>query len=564
MVAGERRYRAATMAGLTDIPCFVRELTDLQVLHAQVIENLQRDDLHPLEEAEGYEKLMQQKDANGQPYTADTIAAEVSKSRSYVYAKLKLRALCAEVREAFYSGELDESTALLIARIPAQRLQIQAVKQITKQAEYDSNSSMKGDKVMSYRAARALLQREYMTELARAVFDIKDATLLDKVGACTDCENRTGNQPELFDDVNSPDVCTNTVCFGMKKAAHALAIQKDAEAKGHIVITGKAAKKIIPNPQYQSDPYPESDSGYVRLDRECPHVPGKTWEQVLKAHKLMTPAKGEDKPTVPKVLIEDTHRSAFIPAVSVETAIKALREVAGFTEAMQQAESEKKNSALSKNSSKEKQEHEQASAYRMHLFHALHNKIAAGMAQPTPHVADGLYRVLAEQHFDFFVGHYFNEDDKWLVKMYMPDLTEEDDFEESFKEYIRTKMTTQQHFLLLIDLLIANEIDVPFHVLERSPEIMCSVAEAIGIDAETIKKESLAEFKAKQKSEAAEAKKAASLAAKKAVIKTSSTPPAAAQAQTKPAPKKTKAAPAIAKAPVKPKPKAIAKAANAA
>src|SRR4051812_46403651 len=71
IVAGERRFRAAKAAGLSTIPAIVRSLTDLQVLEIQVIENLQRSNLHPLEEAEGYEAL-RKCDPN---YNADIIAA---------------------------------------------------------------------------------------------------------------------------------------------------------------------------------------------------------------------------------------------------------------------------------------------------------------------------------------------------------------------------------------------------------------------------------------------------------------------------------------------------------
>ena len=76
IISGERRYRAAKIAGLEVLPCFIRNLSNMQVLHAQVIENLQRDDLHPLEEAEGYERLIKD-----HARTADDIAAEIGKSR---------------------------------------------------------------------------------------------------------------------------------------------------------------------------------------------------------------------------------------------------------------------------------------------------------------------------------------------------------------------------------------------------------------------------------------------------------------------------------------------------
>ena len=83
VVAGERRFRAARVAGLTLMPALVRDLSDAQVLEIQVIENLQRADLHPLEEADGYQHMMA---SHG--YTADMIAAKIGKSRSYIFGRL--------------------------------------------------------------------------------------------------------------------------------------------------------------------------------------------------------------------------------------------------------------------------------------------------------------------------------------------------------------------------------------------------------------------------------------------------------------------------------------------
>jgi ParB/RepB/Spo0J family partition protein len=87
----------------------MRELTDAEVLEVQVVENLQRADLHELEEAEGYEQLLKCAHADGKKYTVEEIAAKVGKSRSYVFARLKLTALCPEARKAFYDGNLDAS-----------------------------------------------------------------------------------------------------------------------------------------------------------------------------------------------------------------------------------------------------------------------------------------------------------------------------------------------------------------------------------------------------------------------------------------------------------------------
>lgn len=494
IIAGERRYRAAKLAGLVDIPCFVRNLTDLQVLHAQVIENLQRDDLHPMEEADGYDRLMKEHGS-----TAESLANEIGKSKAYIYARLKLCALVTEARQAFYDGLLDASTALLIARIPVGKLQLQALKKITQ-------ANWQGD-LMSYRSARDMLQREYMTDLERAPFPITDAKLLDKVGACTDCPKRTGNQPELFDDVTSKDVCTDPACFQLKRVANILAIQKEAEEKGHMVIRGKDAKKILPNTQYNTQLAQDSD--YVKLSDTCPHdQEGRSWEKVL-GKKAFEPAKDTGKPAVQKVLVENTHKGEMVPTIKIEDAIKVLREMG------MEVRPAKNGLQRDKDDTKIKAKIEQAAAYRQRLFDALHQKIEADMNNPVPHIADGLYRIIAQQMFEQVASY---SDSEALAKKFITDAAgESDELNEQMEATIPT-MTPQQHFLLMIDVLTIKDLNVGHWNADKQPEMMVAVAQEIGVDAEAIENEVIAEIKA------------AILAAKKEK-KTPPTPSPAAQAQ---------------------------------
>lgn len=112
VVAGERRYRAATIAEVETVPCIVRELTDREVLEIQVIENLQRDDLHPLEEAEGYSALVKQAG-----YDVEKIAERIGRSKKYVYDRVKLLELVPELRGPFLEGEITAGHAILLARL---------------------------------------------------------------------------------------------------------------------------------------------------------------------------------------------------------------------------------------------------------------------------------------------------------------------------------------------------------------------------------------------------------------------------------------------------------------
>jgi len=101
IVAGERRWRAAQKAGLHQIPALVRELNDKEVIEIALIENVQRADLNPVEEAQGYQQLIDQFD-----YTQQQLAESIGKSRSHIANTLRLMALPASVLEALQTGKL--------------------------------------------------------------------------------------------------------------------------------------------------------------------------------------------------------------------------------------------------------------------------------------------------------------------------------------------------------------------------------------------------------------------------------------------------------------------------
>src|SRR5690348_9778832 len=116
IVFGARRYRASQLAGRETIPALVREMSDAEVLEAQLVENLQRRDVHPMEEAEGYKRLL----ALTEPtYTVEQIAAKVGKTPVYIATRLKLTDLCDEVAAAFYQNHIGVGHALLLAKLPA-------------------------------------------------------------------------------------------------------------------------------------------------------------------------------------------------------------------------------------------------------------------------------------------------------------------------------------------------------------------------------------------------------------------------------------------------------------
>lgn len=118
LVAGERRWRASRMAGLTEVPVVIRDLTDSQVAQLALVENLQRENLNPLEEANGYKEL-----SGRFGYTQEKIAEIVGKSRSAVANALRLLNLPKSVGEMVSSGSLSMGHARALLSVEDEKIQ---------------------------------------------------------------------------------------------------------------------------------------------------------------------------------------------------------------------------------------------------------------------------------------------------------------------------------------------------------------------------------------------------------------------------------------------------------
>jgi ParB/RepB/Spo0J family partition protein len=256
IVAGERRWRASGIAGLTHIPALCRRLSDLDAAKIRILENLQREDPHPMEEAEGYQLLMLQ-----HGFTADQLVDEVKKSRAYIYGRLKLCALTPDVREMFLDDKLSASTALLVARIPVPALQVKATQEILT-PDWQGNT-------MSHRAAANHIQNRYMLKLGAATFSLTDAKLLASAGSCVKCPKRAGNQPEVFEGID-PNVCTDPDCFAEKKAAHAAALLVQANKKGIPVLEGEEGEAVMRNRWRSDSDLVTVDMGLMYFSRNAP------------------------------------------------------------------------------------------------------------------------------------------------------------------------------------------------------------------------------------------------------------------------------------------------------
>lgn len=151
IVAGERRWRAAKIAGLQTVPVIVRDISDKQALELALVENVQRQDLSPLEEASGYQRLIEEFD-----YKQEELASVVGKSRSHIANLLRLLSLPPEVQEMLGRGELTagHARALLNAPNPVELAELIVRKGLNvRQAEEFSRVTKGVEKRHSPRAA---------------------------------------------------------------------------------------------------------------------------------------------------------------------------------------------------------------------------------------------------------------------------------------------------------------------------------------------------------------------------------------------------------------------------
>lgn len=194
VVAGNRRLRAAKEAGLKEIPAQVVEMDDNEVLEAQIVENLQRADVHPLEEGEAYRKLIEES-----KYEIAAVAAKVGKPESYVKQRLFLTNLEKKPSEAYRSGKINDGIAVLIAKLSAGD-QGKALREATDQFQPATISELKkwiGENIYSP------LERQPW---------LGNKEIMEAVGKCQECEP---NRMSIFGPVKE-GACTDLKCWKRK------------------------------------------------------------------------------------------------------------------------------------------------------------------------------------------------------------------------------------------------------------------------------------------------------------------------------------------------------------
>ena len=207
IVAGARRYRAAQLAELFSVPARIVEIDDAKALEWQLVENSQRVDVHPYEEAQGFQRLL---DIPG--YDVAALVEKSGKSASHVYARLSLLQLIPTVAEAFTQERITASHANLIARLP-QESQAEAFQQCWRKDWQDKEPHL-----LPAKHVAAWIQANLYLSLADAPFDREDPTLNPAAGACVTCPRHSGHNTSLFCDVQG-DQCLDCACYHGKVEA---------------------------------------------------------------------------------------------------------------------------------------------------------------------------------------------------------------------------------------------------------------------------------------------------------------------------------------------------------
>lgn len=211
IAAGHRRFRAAMSRGVEPIPCRIMDLDDKAFREIITIENVQREDVHPLEEADGYRELL-----NRNGYDVATLADKTGKTEAYIRGRLELCDLIPVARESFLQDAITIGHARLISRLDPAK-QEEALRDC-----FERNWQTQSDELISLKAFRRKLLHESGADLSKAPFALDDPSLKSDAGACTTCPKCTGVQLLLIPDAASEQTCLDRACYSQKVNAHVM------------------------------------------------------------------------------------------------------------------------------------------------------------------------------------------------------------------------------------------------------------------------------------------------------------------------------------------------------
>jgi ParB family transcriptional regulator, chromosome partitioning protein len=224
VIAGARRYRAAKLAELAEVPVRVVTLSDAECVETQLVENIQREGVHPLEEAFAFHALLHM---DGLNYDIQSLAAKAGKSAAFVAQRLRLTELLPSIADAFLADKIGVGHALEIAKLP--HSQQERAFEAAFRPVY--SGSVQTEVLLPLRDFTAWVGQNILLALDSVPFDKNDATLLPDAGSCAECPKRTGYNTLLFGEVRR-DSCSDSACFSAKLGKH---IEREIAAKPKLI-----------------------------------------------------------------------------------------------------------------------------------------------------------------------------------------------------------------------------------------------------------------------------------------------------------------------------------------
>jgi ParB family transcriptional regulator, chromosome partitioning protein len=306
LIVGERRVRASKLANLETIPAIVRELADREALEIMVIENDQREDPNPLDQARGYKSWLAMPDEAGNLGTREELAKKTGNSVSWIHARLKLLDLIPAAQQAMDQALLSPAHAVLIARLqPA--VQVEAIF-VCFNVRFDpkrhNDPGMKLEeldledaRLISEKSLREWIQENVNLRLKDVPWDLNDATLVPAAGACANCEKRSISNPSLFGDlaIKNEDTCFDRECYqGKRQAFVQLQLKQDRD---RIKDQERANKVAGVEPGEK-----QGEEGLRQLSEKTGYTEPKPDQTVLRQGQWL-PAKRGSCPSVEKGII---------------------------------------------------------------------------------------------------------------------------------------------------------------------------------------------------------------------------------------------------------------------
>lgn len=242
LVAGSRRLAAAKMAGLKEIPASIRELTDAEAREVQIIENLQREDVHPIDEAHAYKTFVETvKDIKA-------IASKVGKSEAYVRNRLVLVQLAKEPEAAYRKGEINDGHAIELAALSPAGDQQAVLKWMREETRYGGTVTVK--------ELQDHIAHEFTSDLENQPW-VGNTAAEEAVGPCKECPP---NRSTLFGEVKA-GACTSLNCWARKMKK--FVAWKKEQTEGAVLISESYCNVagVLSNSQYR-------DAG----KKKCEHI----------------------------------------------------------------------------------------------------------------------------------------------------------------------------------------------------------------------------------------------------------------------------------------------------